>query len=338
MADRVIFYNREGVPLEELHCQAHCKWKLNGLGAATIRLAVTEPKLKETLIRYGNLVLVRHRAAGDWGGVIRTPETWDDPTVTITAKTAECLLIDRRHEGVETLEGSSGDIFESLIDLANQPGDTRLRAGQVDRSGSDQQALLEDEPLFSVLSRLRKQSGFDWSFEPAFDDLGHLIFKAGWWAQRGETRSVTLRAGHNLRPGGRLVVTKKEVANDVLAIEQTGAGTERRSAQAQDDDSISVYGRRQAVITVWGNDGAQANLDAAAQSEVRRRAWPGRGFKLEAVEPVAGETFPYLGLGDTLGLQLVQQQFGIETRVRITAKEYDDTQGYMPLAAVEVRA
>lgn len=332
MADRIIFYDRAGVPLEEIAGRARCRWALNDVGTARITIPLTEPKLRAEVIRYGNFVRAQHRTAGDWAGVIRTPETWTDSAVEVTALTAEALLRDRW--GKTRLEGSAGERFAALIELANTEEDTRLRVDEVDDYGPTLRERVDFEPLLDVLRRTHETDGGDWGVEPALDALGHLIFKASWYARRGVRRAETLREGHNVALAGRILVAQGEIANDVFAFDDRAAPTERRTFRVVDEASITQFGLRQAVIAVVGE--APDSVSAAARAELARRRALRRVFMPIVVEPTPGDIYPFLGLGDTVGLQWVRAGFGIETRVRILAKEFDDTEGKMPLVVEEV--
>jgi hypothetical protein len=339
MALRLLFHDREGRLLEEVGGQAYCFWRLNEMGRADITLPITESKLRADLVRYGNLVKIEHESAGDWGGVLRVPETWTESEYTIRAITGEALLQDRVVGSRQTLVGCSGDIFEQIIQMANAVEDTRLRPDAIDRSGSVFSFDIEFESLWSALKRLRQFTWGEWAIEPGTDSDGGMCFDCSWYKRRGVQQSLTLHntgKGANLALGGRILSTKREIANEITAVEQVAAEAERRHETRASEDSRALYGLRQSVVSVWAQEGATANLEAAALSELRRVQYQERLFALQAVESTVGDTFPFLGLGDRVGLSIMRVGFGIETTVRVLAKEFDDREGYMPLAVKEV--
>jgi hypothetical protein len=336
---RMLFYDRSGRLLEEIAGQAHCFWRLNEMGRADITLPITEPKLREDVVRYGNLVKIEHATAGEWGGVIRVPEGWSESEYDVRAITGESLLQDRVVGARMTLEGSSGDIFEDLISLANGAEDTRLRPDVIDRTGSFMRFNVEFESLWSALKRLRQFTWGEWAIEPATDSDGGLCFKCSWYRRRGTTRNIVLTNtgnGASLAVSGRILSSKREIVNEVVAVEQAAAEAERRYAIRDSEDSRALYGLRQAVLNVWSQEGAVANLEAAAESELKRLQTKERLFKLDAVERTAGDTYRFLGLGDRVKVSIRRAGFGVDTLVRIMAKEFDARHGFMPLAVKEV--
>jgi len=341
MTERILIYDRRGHALAEIDCHASRAWAINDKSKGKIIIGLNDPKHVEHVFRYGNLVVMKHATAGDWGGVIRAPIQWSAGDKELTLESAASLLEDRVAAHKVKFEGSGGAIFSSLIDLANEPEDTRLRVGSAEGTGRSLKEKVYDETLYDALVRLGERTGYEWQFAPVEDAFGQLTFEGRWAARLGVFTGFGLAEGEggNIELPKRILVEQGRIANDVYAFGSSGAESERKRARAFDVDSIALYGLRQGIAKAGGDSDAKANVEVMAETELVNKKTLLRVFSPIAL-PV-GDTFAMCRIGNILKLTLTRQGWrgsspGTETYVRIRAREYDDLENKMALVVYEV--
>lgn len=331
MAETVTFYDYTGSRVDEVACRAVTTWSLLKTDKARITLPLpdVEPKITEELIRYSNLVLIEDARAGDWVGVLRSPESWNHDSLELTAFGPDILLEDRRGSSGPQ-EGRSGELFRQIIDDANLEEDTRLRAGSIDVYGEiDRIRMKKVDMLVDVLKDLRDREIGECRFTHAFDAGGHLYFVGDWSRQFGVVQTaMVLREGHNLEMGSRSFVRQGRIFNDVRVKRTAAVSEDTPSEYRQNTESRALYGLRQ------HNESTDRRAVALADRLIKEGAQRRTVFAPTALD--VGDTFAYLGLGDVVKLETVRTGFGVETWVRILGKTFDDSEGKMALVVEEV--
>ena len=175
MSTRVRFFNRDGSQAAEIECTCTRTWVLNAIGQAAIQIPLNDDKLTLDNTNFGQLVLIEHPRAGNWGGKVFTPYRENDTEgyAEIIAYTAEYILKQRRVVNV-TFTGTAGQIFQQLIGLANQPEDTRIRIGSIENAGLSWTQTVDISDAYSVLVDIAKKSQQYWSIEPVIGADGLL--------------------------------------------------------------------------------------------------------------------------------------------------------------------
>lgn len=346
MADwDLTIYDRNGNPLAEVESDVTAHWRLNGYGWLEFNLSLSDPKVREGVFRFRNLVLFRHSSAGWWGGFLWTPRGWNKQTVTVRAYSAERLFQIRRGPANYTWNGSAGSIFKSIIGEANAPEDTRIREGSIWTGGTSRQETSRDDILLDAIQRIRERAGHDWYLEPELDDAGKLTFAAHWMEQAGALDMFHLTDGFNMTMNANDLLLNEQgmIINDV-AFSGIGASLdERPRATWSDPDSQSLYGVCQ------GSENSDAEevdtLLASAKAFVAENKAPKRLLSPVAedrVYPSGMRTFASLRLGYSGRLSFSRVGFwgdgnlGVETTVRILEMELNTQTQLMDLVVQEV--
>lgn len=338
MPTRVEVYSRKGVLLTEIiGPDTTTAWKLNGIGQAKLSVAKTDPAVTEEYLRFGNGIRIRNGEAGDWGGVLAPPRDWFANSITLTAYTAEYRLKGRNSYSA-AYTGAAGDMFTSIIDEANRNEDTGIDLYNA-HSGGGSWTEPGDNNLYAIMTRIANRSGQDWGFVPVLDSGNRLRFNAYWYDRRGTDWDFALEEGRNIKASeGSLFLSEQgDIANSLTLRAYTDGNSE--DVNVSDLSSQETYGLLQDFRTLRIPDGLNRSVYAAlllSQSASPRKTY----------YPIAlnvGNTFDYLGLGDSVELKLKRygftgSQLGTTTRVRILAKEYSEKSGEMRLVVDEVIA
>jgi len=338
MATRVFVYSPTGVYLAEILCHAVVSWKLNTISTTKVTVPKSE-ELNDAIIRYGNLVRIVCDQTGDFGGVMITPVDWDVDSITLTAYSGDWLLRKRRPSGASIESGyygTAGSIFSQMIADANLLTHTGITLYEYESAGGSW-AEPADAVLYDILLRICKQSGQDYAVDPYLDpETGLFGFRASWYQARGTTHNFTLREGRHLAEQGGVVMSEQgEVVNDLLL-----RGFDGRAAPltpAFDASSQFEYTLQQDFVT----QNTPVGLAPAEFAKVLMspQLSPRRTFNLVVVNE--DSCFDYLGIGDEVGLKMLRYGFsgsglGLETNVRVLAREFDETTGKMSLVVDEV--
>lgn len=336
MATNVRIFTRLGVPLADFECQ--CSWGeiLNDRCTAKITLPKSDSKISEDTLRYRNLIYIEHDSAGEWGGMLEHPQGWSDSAIELTAYTADKLL-EFRNAHASSYSGSAGAIFQQLLADANRYEATGLVFAEAVSSGSSWTEPSKDGSLYKILQRIASRSGQEWIFDPYITATGRLSFRARWLVQRGSSLSFTLEEGLNIRApeNAPMMVLQSKVVNRWY-VRATKSGTVD-TATVNDTDSQALYGLCEDTAIVTLPNGITAAEYGALL--LRSSAAPRRTFRLIALDVNA--TFANLQIGNTVNLKLLNYgfsngDFGLETRVRIKAKEWDEVKGQMFVTVDEV--
>lgn len=340
---QVYMYDYTLKPLAELVCRTQRSWVLNrpdeALGAATLWLSINDPNLGDGLLRFGNILYIHDGILPDWAGVVGEPQVFTQAEVAIRATAAEILFDDRRLDDMRRMDGAPGALFSQVVRLANEPAPLGIALGGAEEGGRTVTFKPGARSLLGVIQDVQARYGGDWGVAPSLGE-GRLPTLSAWYSLRcgaDYSASVALIEGVNISfADGPIMTRYGRVKNDVAVIGAGGKQDTALRATASDLPSIDAYGLRQ--LAVVENLQSQASVDARAAQEVEARRQPSRRFEVSADNP---DLYPYLGIGNTLGLELVSVGFqdgrrGIRTSVRVIGMAADDREGEIPLVLEEV--
>lgn len=346
MSGSLVIYQQNGQRFAngEIECTYTRSNVINAIGVAKIDIPISESKLTEDMLSYGNFIVIDDDRYGIWGGMLWTPYQETEDTISLTAFTMEKVFAQRRATPGK-IDGSAGDIFASLIDMANAAANTHIVKGTIDRTGLIWSEVVGNETIYDVLIRVASNSNQYWNVAPSFTNTGRLRFIANWQSRIGKDYNIRLIEGkHFVRPQGPALVDDGDIANDIMVVGNSGTSTPLTARQI-DGSSVAKYGLRQATITVDSAD--QNTLNVAATALVSLRAFPQRSHRLYLIDEDTGNgtaAFDFAHIGDTFILSRPGHGFqsgrgGIgnyEARVQILAREYNATDGRMALVVREV--
>lgn len=314
--------------MASLSCTTERSWILNGEGLARITIAVNDPKVKQSILQYGNLISIEHEALPLWAGVLDTDRLWGDSKLTVTAWSAERLFKFRSSPLNLALSASSaGALYQSLVEISNQAEDTRVRAGEIWYGGTPRDETLDGKHIYDHIVAISNRTGYDWGLEGALDNFGHLYFKANWYQRRGEVRGQQLREGTNIIASEDALAEMGEIINSLTGVGDGSTASTRLTYTEENTLSRSRYGLRQSTRDFAGNKEI-GTLTANVQGVLTASKNPQKTLSVAALN--IGETFRALRLGNTLPLYMTTVGFlddgnvGVNTNMRIIGMRYND--------------
>jgi len=333
-------FDKTGVPLQggEIDALVDRSWVLNGIGQANITIAKTDASCTDTILRFGNRILIQEDDMGMWGGIVLPPRNWTADGVTFTAYTIEKLL-DLRYPSAVSYTGYAGDIFEDLITSANTTEDTLIAFG-TSYAGGESWTEETTDTVYKALAAITKRTGQDWEIEPSINSVGNVAWSSYWKSSRGEDLSanVVLEEGTHFKIAtGPLLSEQGPIYNSIKLVKYDGVGV-TTTATADDDDSMAVYGTLQGIFNETVPTGYTAQTYCDYLLSVYKE--PRKTFKLSVINDEE-DTLKNIRLGNTITVLLVTYGFtgnglGLETRVRITAMEADERDSTLTLVVNEV--
>jgi len=339
----VLMYDYTLKPLAELVCRTRRSWVLNQpdeqLGAATLWLSVADPNLSEELLRFGNILYIHDGLLPDWAGVVGEPQAFDQAEVSIGATAAETLFDDRRLDGQTRLEGTPGAVYRQIVRAASLIAPLGIVEGDIGELGRPVALGVGTHSLLELIQNLQDKHGGEWGVEPSLSAGRTPVLSAWYRPQTGQdySGSVALIEGVNITYADGPIMTRHgRVRNDVLVVGSGGKSDTGLRGSASDPASISAYGLRQEALVE--NLSSQSSVDSRAAQEVATSKDPVRRFEVTANNP---DIYPYLRIGNTLGLELTSLGFeagrrGLTTTVRVIGLATDDADGEVPLVLEEV--
>lgn len=329
--ERLRVFSRDRFPIAEFRATAE---RSLALGDES-RLQFTYPTRKteianDTVLRFGNWILVESDTLPPWVGVIDTPRSFESRTVTVSAYSPEHVLGQRRGPVEQVFNTSPGGIFESIIQFVNRAEPTPLVIGNVYRGGKPMQETINPTPLSDDLRRIWERSGEDYAWRPTVEN-GLLTVYADWHERLGSDFDILLhegKGGGNIEAQNRMLVEDGDIYNDILAYGDGMTWPGKPMSTVQDQESIGKYGLRQTARN-WSGVNTVQGLTDNAEEEISNSKNASRTFAVTALN--VGETFKYIGLGNTMILQLQNIGFqngglGYVGRVRIVGMNYDPEQ------------
>jgi hypothetical protein len=333
-------FDKTGVPLQggDIDALADRPWILNGIGQANITIAKTDASCTDTLLRFGNRILIQEDDMGSWGGILLPPRNWTADGITFAAYTIEKLL-EHRYPGASSYTGYAGDIFEDLIASANTTEDTLIDFGTAYAGG----VSWTEEPtdtVYKAMTTIAKRTGQDWAIEPQIDSVGKLEWQAFWYSSRGQDLSgdVVFEEGTHFKiASGPLLSEQGPIYNSIKLVKYDGVGI-TTTATATDATSIAAYGTLQGIFNETVPTGYTVQTYCDYLLSVYKE--PRRTFKLSVIND-AVDTLKNIRLGNTIKIVLVTYGFtgnglGTTAKVRIQAIEADERDSTLTLVVNEV--
>jgi hypothetical protein len=241
----------------------------------------------------------------------------------------------------QSFTGTAGQIFQAVIQLANQQEDTRLKVGQIASAGLSWTEVVDFSSCYDVLISIAKKSGQYWSIEPAIDAGGLLYFSANWHEKRGKDWPGAVRfeqGTHTEASRGAGLMVQGEINNDILVYGTSGSQASKISAAAIDTDSKGQWGLSQLTVGVTDTD--QASLNAAVKNVLAQSKQPIFTPRMVLVDVAcgggSGKTFDYANLGDTVNYHRFVGRYNGDMRVRVIAREFDERLGKMPVTVQKI--
>ena len=342
--DRIRIFNREGLPVAEFRAAVERSWAIGEEGRAFFEYASRKTDIvNDTVLRFGNWLLVENDSLPPWVGVIDTPRKWGMREVQVFAYGPERVFGWRRGVPEEKLNNTAGGTFEYLLKLINTEEQTILRPGEIWRESNAFETTINPDPLSNYLSDLSERVRGEYAWRPVVGDNGRLIVYADWFANIGEDTDGLLHEGidgGNIEAVGNVMVEDGDIINDFLAIGDGLTWSSRPTAHRKDNESLERYGLRQAAEEYSGVS-EQSTLRNHAKDKLADFSEPARTFHLNAINK--SNTFQYLSLGNRMTLQFQSIGFidsgtGYQTQIRILGMSYNpELKNVVELVVEEVR-
>lgn len=327
--DRIRIFDHNGTPLAEFRASVERSWAIGGEGRALFNYASRKSDIvNETVLQFGNWILIENTALPAWVGVIDTPRYWNGRQVAVHAYTAEHVFGWRVGPAEEVLTGSAGTIFENLISKLNAQEATVIQSGNIWRGGTQRQETINPNKLSENLKRLYERSNEEYRFRPVINTNGQLVVFADWVASLGtQTTALLLEGagGGNMEAVDNILVEDEEITNDISGYGDGLTWTSKPTASVRDLASIGKYGLRQGSMEYPGVANIQPIITNISDL-LKNKKQPVRTFHIFAINK--GDTFKYISLGNVLKLRLVDAGFiaggrGFESSVRIMGMAYN---------------
>lgn len=328
--DRIRIFNADGFPVAEFRATVQRSWLIGAEGRALFNVPSRKTNIvNETVLAFGNWLVVESTALPPWVGVIDFPRRWSSRQVTVHAYTSERVFSWRRGPIEQILTGSAGTIFEQLLAFVNQAQRTVIKPRIIWRGGVQRQETVNPTKLDEDLQRLQERSGEEYRFVPSVEN-GRLVVYADWLQSLGiDTTGQAIlhegKGGGNIEMTNNVLVEDGPVVNDLLAYGDGETWNSRPTQRVVDPGSVGKFQLRQ---DSQGYSGVTelATLYANGKQYVDVAKNPVRTFELNALN--VGNTFLHLRLGNRLKLRLENVGFymgrqGFETMIRIIGMAYD---------------
>jgi len=340
MRSRIRFYDRSGVPFEEIAASTTREWLLNDSGECTFVIPKRSEKLLREVVEYGNRILVTNPYTKPWGGVIDTPRVWTRRGLRVTAYSSELALSFYEDQSVDSetnlirapqkLIGTAGSIFSQIINLANQTEDSLIRLGTIHGDGVDREQSLKGDYLTNIKS-LAARSGNDFEVTP--QELGNntLLFRASWYARKGDALDITLEQGVNIQARDETLLEQGVIKNSVMGIGAGSTESSRLGALRVDEESRQRFGLRQGSVT-YSTVKEAATLINNTDTFLGVSKFP---RSTAMVSCVKSDLFREINEGDTVRLVLHDagflddQTIGTDTTTRVIGARAVDDNGTM---------
>lgn len=327
--DRIRIFDRTGVPVAEFQTTAKRSWVVGGEGRLQFQYPVRKTDVvNEDVLVFGNWILAQNSVLPPWIGVLDTPRNWSSRNVTVSAYTPERVFKWRIGPLEEVLTGSSGTIFEKLIQKVNIAEQTIIRAGSIWRGGTQRQMTVNPSPLSEYLQEIWERSGEDYTWGASITTDGKLLVYGHWFQFLGTDTGVLLHegvGGGNIEATGTVLVEDGPIVNSVFAYGDGETWQSKPNITVSQAPSVGKYGLRQEGVEYTGVTDVTALKVNGAQYVLEFRR-PARSFSVTAIN--VGDTFKHIKLGNIFTLQLQSVGFtnghtGYTSRVRVVGMSYD---------------
>lgn len=332
---RVIFFDRAGMPLDEIEVNVTRTWRMIEIGQASFEVALGNPKCTEKNLRYGNYVLVVGSGGlPDWGGVIDTPREWGNNSVKVTAY-EPLYMLKWRHDllngTTDNRHYSAGVMFsDQIIASANASEDLRLRVERISDPGTDI-GLKFDSDFYTVLKNLLDKTDLVVFSEPRIDKNHRLyfaLFCVPAATVNENVTSIALVQGLNISAEDDALTEDGQTRNMITAIGFDSQNNKRRISTLYDPETRTQYGLRMSAENFSG-DASEESLANFALKRLRELYEPQLLPNVEAFDQ--DDLFDKLRLGNTLKIIFPRSGFrsggvyGKQFRVQIIEMEKSDS-------------
>lgn len=315
-------------------------WRFNAIGQLAFALAQSDEKLQERLLRFGNRVLLQFsNGLPPWGGVIGNPYDWTGTEVVFQAYTGETLLYRRRTARRRRFDNATvGAIALALLEEAEAIAPTGVRPGRIWMGGPGHfpeyhYKSLGDALLDSLVENLSAEA-FDVT---AREEAGYIVFELNLYEAKGMSKpNVALVEGQNVADV-RFRVEDSIVNAWYMAGEGTDWGdTDRVYAEAVDEESIRVYGRRE-DFEMRSGVMYQSTLDETIAKRLQETAHPTRVLGMSVTNHPPGRFGDY-DVGDAVTCALPSFDWnGIHGLYRVMGREFFPDSSAVDLVLEEAR-
>jgi len=343
MASVINVYDRFGMRLGEFYQDANREWLANEPGEVEFSLSIVEEKGRVgerdlgRMLAFRNLVEISHPTLPAWVGFI-CKYRWGKGVWTITARGGEGLLKLATPTEVIKINGTSGGMFEKILEVANAQLDTKFEIGDIFRGGSAREETLEMNDLLAETQRVAERCGNDFDVQPRVRADNRLELEANWYERRGDDLEMRLIEGHNISlPGGDVLVQDGEgIFSHVIGISNGATNAARSTVVVSDAECEGRYGRAY-MSEVFDNVTEGDTLRKNANGKLNEVRNPTSMLSIL----VNASAFWGVRLGNTLPVILYEHglradgTFGFEERCRVVGMRYRERENYVE-AVMEV--
>lgn len=331
-ADRVRIFSRSGIGLCDPRVTAERSWFINDVGEGNFDIVTNDRNCREDYLRFGNWVLIENDKLESWVGMIDVPMEWHKRYVTVRLFSAERFFIYRDVPKHISLSGKSGNIFNSIINIANYAEQTIISAGDIWTGGADlPQENLSGDHLLDYIRKLAKRGNAEFEFVPVTTN-GILSIKANWQQRLGKETNFPLEESYNLADDASTLRIQGKIQNQLWGYGSGAGQFDRPVATVTDLESASKYGLREGTKSFSDYQSA-GSIQNSLRGEVNRTKDPTYTYKLSALD--VGSTFNNIRRGNSYPLRLWSIAFGVKTRTRIAGIYYSPFRGRAELRADE---
>lgn len=347
MTSRITIFDHQLHRITELHGVPTTprSWILNSTpdaGRAEFAMSLSDAKVSEMNLQYGNLVHIRHVPSKtsalvvngqlpDWVGWIMPPRSWDIGVIHIVCYSAESILSARPMPWVQT-KGTPKDIFLEILGHANEFA-RRYGSGVFIQPG-----IVEDAPqqftydlrlsAYEHIKTMVKNASMYWDVTGNINSKGNLELFANLYQSRGiETGFDLNNLNTEASPGQALLTEQGFPANLVIGHTQANTQAGRHMGVGTNQAAIDDYGPLGWNVVFMGLRDASA-AQAAAQAHADTRGRPVKMTSRTALD--IGQTFTNLDLGNVINIKDRQVGFspnggyGFDARAQIISMKYND--------------
>ena len=304
MTDRVVIYNRLGVPLAEVDAMIVRSQALERkVRAERAVMQIQATTTARGLTKFRNLVVVYSDVVPVWCGVIWDTREWSDNTITVTVYSCEYLLQFRRTATVEKYTGQPGLVFAGLLKTAQQTENMLIWAdpNTISSGGLATEKEYNRANIFDAVNDLAAEAEFYWWFEPLVTAGNRLLLRAQWQRYRGVVYNRPLVQGTNFVDVKVTEICR--VANKIYTLGNVEDYATALEYVAEDAQSRSDFGLVEDV-TSDHDATTSAELIPIGKAELAKRKQP----RVKITGRVVAT--PYPKVGDNVIVSLSSDSLG----------------------------
>lgn len=329
--DRIRIFSRTGVEMVQFSALVSRSWAIGEEGRAEFSIPTRKTNVaNESVLRYGNWLLIENNVLPTWIGVIDTPRTFNAASITVSAYAPEHIFTWRRGPLQQVWQDCAGGLFGKMLDWINQQQITIVQPGTLWRGSDAYSMTVNPKKLDAYLKQLATVSREEYAFRTAIVN-GQLAIYADWSPQLGEVYTGALlqtgKRGGNLEIQDGIITEDGPITNDMLTYGDGATWNSKPTGQSVDETSADKYGLRQDAVNYAGADAE--TLQRLAEAWTSQYAEPDRAFALNALN--VGSTFKYLRMGNRLTFRGEGVSFasgrGADVEIRIIGMGYNPGEG-----------